>query len=164
LEAYGAAYTLQEILTIKSDDTVGRVKTYEAIVKGENVPEPGVPESFKVLIKELQSLALDVRIFDTENQEIPLNEMDEEYIKNPDKYRIKDDIENPDFANTIGASGSILDGGMYGNSEEMMYDDGFGEDSGSSELDLSGDALDLDTNIFDSMLADSMIEDDQDQE
>ncbi len=62
LEAYGAAYTLQELLTVKSDDVVGRVKTYEAIVKGENVPEPGVPESFKVLIKELQSLALDVRV------------------------------------------------------------------------------------------------------
>ena len=60
LEAYGAAYTLQEILTVKSDDVVGRVKTYEAIVKGENVPEPGVPESFKVLIKEMQSLCLDV--------------------------------------------------------------------------------------------------------
>ena len=63
LEAYGAAYTLQEILTVKSDDVVGRVKTYEAIVKGENVPEPGVPESFKVLIKELQSLGMDVKIF-----------------------------------------------------------------------------------------------------
>ena len=62
LEAYGAAYTLQEILTVKSDDVVGRVKTYEAIVKGENVPEPGVPESFKVLIKELQSLGMDVKI------------------------------------------------------------------------------------------------------
>ena len=62
LEAYGAAYTLQEMLTVKSDDVVGRVKTYEAIVKGENIPEPGVPESFKVLIKELQSLGLDVKI------------------------------------------------------------------------------------------------------
>ena len=62
LEAYGAAYTLQEILTVKSDDVVGRVKTYEAIVKGENVPEPGVPESFKVLIKELQSLGMDVKM------------------------------------------------------------------------------------------------------
>ena len=62
LEAYGAAYTLQEILTVKSDDVVGRVKTYEAIVKGESVPQPGVPESFKVLIKELQSLGLDVKM------------------------------------------------------------------------------------------------------
>ena len=63
LEAYGAAHTLQEILTVKSDDVTGRVRTYEAIVKGENIPEPGVPESFKVLMKELQSLALDVRVY-----------------------------------------------------------------------------------------------------
>ena len=74
LEAYGAAYTLQEILTVKSDDVVGRVKTYEAIVKGENVPEPGVPESFKVLIKELQSLALDIKVLDGDGNEIILKE------------------------------------------------------------------------------------------
>ena len=74
LEAYGAAYTLQEILTVKSDDVVGRVKTYEAIVKGQNVPTPGVPESFKVLIKELQSLALDVKVLDGDNNEIDLRQ------------------------------------------------------------------------------------------
>ncbi|MBC2872256.1 DNA-directed RNA polymerase subunit beta [Acetanaerobacterium sp. MSJ-12] len=74
LEAYGAAYTLQEILTVKSDDVVGRVKTYEAIVKGQNVPQSGVPESFKVLIKELQSLALDVRVLDKEGEEIDLKQ------------------------------------------------------------------------------------------
>ncbi|WP_069988476.1 DNA-directed RNA polymerase subunit beta [Massilioclostridium coli] len=74
LEAYGAAYTLQEILTVKSDDTVGRVKTYEAIVKGQNVPKPGAPEAFKVLIKELQSLALDVRVLDKDNNEIDLRQ------------------------------------------------------------------------------------------
>ncbi|PWK05667.1 DNA-directed RNA polymerase subunit beta [Tumebacillus permanentifrigoris] len=78
LEAYGAAYTLQEILTVKSDDVVGRVKTYEAIVKGENVPEPGVPESFKVLIKELQSLGMDVKILSEDEQEIVMRESDEE--------------------------------------------------------------------------------------
>ena len=78
LEAYGAAYTLQEILTVKSDDTVGRVKTYESIVKGENVPEPGIPESFKVLIKELQSLSLDVKVLSGDNQEISLKEFDED--------------------------------------------------------------------------------------
>jgi DNA-directed RNA polymerase subunit beta len=72
LEAYGAAYTLQEILTVKSDDVVGRVKTYEAIVKGQNIPKPGVPESFKVLIKELQSLALDVKVLDSNNEEVDL--------------------------------------------------------------------------------------------
>ena len=74
LEAYGAAYTLQEILTVKSDDVVGRVKTYEAIVKGQNIPKPGVPESFKVLIKELQSLGLDVKVLDANNEEIDLKQ------------------------------------------------------------------------------------------
>ncbi|MDD2215181.1 MAG: DNA-directed RNA polymerase subunit beta [Eubacteriales bacterium] len=74
LEAYGAAYTLQEILTVKSDDVVGRVKTYEAIVKGENIPEPGIPESFKVLIKEMQSLGLDVRVLSETNEEIEIKE------------------------------------------------------------------------------------------
>jgi len=78
LEAYGASHTLQEILTVKSDDVVGRVKTYEAIVKGENIPEPGIPESFKVLIKELQSLALDVKVLSEENEEIALKELDED--------------------------------------------------------------------------------------
>ncbi|MBS4197851.1 DNA-directed RNA polymerase subunit beta [Lederbergia citri] len=78
LEAYGAAYTLQEILTVKSDDVVGRVKTYEAIVKGENVPEPGVPESFKVLIKELQSLGMDVKILSGDEEEIEMRDLDDD--------------------------------------------------------------------------------------
>ncbi|MCW3491075.1 DNA-directed RNA polymerase subunit beta [Dethiobacter alkaliphilus] len=78
LEAYGAAYTLQEILTVKSDDVVGRVKTYEAIVKGENIPEPGVPESFKVLVKELQSLGMDVKVVDEEVGELEIREADED--------------------------------------------------------------------------------------
>ena len=78
LEAYGAAHTLQEILTVKSDDVVGRVKTYEAIVKGENIPEPGVPESFKVLIKELQALCLDVKVLNDDNQEVRIKEFTEE--------------------------------------------------------------------------------------
>ena len=78
LEAYGAAYTLQEILTVKSDDVVGRVKTYEAIVKGQNIPAPGIPESFKVLIKELQSLSLDVSVLDKDNNEIDLKQKFEE--------------------------------------------------------------------------------------
>jgi DNA-directed RNA polymerase subunit beta len=81
LEAYGAAYTLQEILTVKSDDVVGRVKTYEAIVKGENVPEPGVPESFKVLIKELQSLGLDVKVLSEENEEIEIKEDEDDGVE-----------------------------------------------------------------------------------
>ena len=74
LEAYGASYTLQEILTIKSDDVTGRVKTYEAIIKGENIPEPGIPESFKVLLKELQSLGLDVRVLRDDNTEVEIME------------------------------------------------------------------------------------------
>ena len=81
LEAYGAAYTLQEILTVKSDDVVGRVKTYESIVKGENVPEPGIPESFKVLIKELQSLALDVKVYTEEREEIAIKESTEDELE-----------------------------------------------------------------------------------
>ena len=74
LEAYGASYTLQKILTVKSDDVIGRVKTYEAIIKGENIPEPGIPESFKVLLKELQSLALDVRVLRDDNTEVEIME------------------------------------------------------------------------------------------
>ncbi|WP_460327174.1 DNA-directed RNA polymerase subunit beta [Paenibacillus sp. YSY-4.3] len=88
LEAYGAAYTLQEILTVKSDDVVGRVKTYESIVKGENVPEPGVPESFKVLIKELQSLGMDVKILTENEEEIEMREMDDEEDAAGDKLSL----------------------------------------------------------------------------
>jgi len=78
LEAYGAAYTLQEILTYKSDDVVGRVKTYEAIVKGDPIPRPGVPESFRVLVKELQALGLDMKVLDNDKNEIELRDMDDE--------------------------------------------------------------------------------------
>ena len=93
LEAYGAAYTLQEMLTVKSDDVVGRVKTYEAIVKGENVPEPGVPEGFKVLIKELQSLGLDVRLLSKDNQELELKEnIDDGIDFNMDDKKIGDSV------------------------------------------------------------------------
>jgi DNA-directed RNA polymerase subunit beta len=88
LEAYGAAYTLQEILTVKSDDVVGRVKTYEAIVKGENVPEPGVPESFKVLIKELQSLGMDVKMLSSNEEEIEMRELDDEEEQGNDKLNL----------------------------------------------------------------------------
>ncbi|MBA2176918.1 DNA-directed RNA polymerase subunit beta [Halobacillus locisalis] len=90
LEAYGAAYTLQEILTVKSDDVVGRVKTYEAIVKGDNVPEPGVPESFKVLIKELQSLGMDVKILDGNEEEIEMRDIEEEQTKESENLNLDD--------------------------------------------------------------------------
>jgi DNA-directed RNA polymerase subunit beta len=81
LEAYGAAYTLQEMLTIKSDDTVGRVKAYEAIVKGENIAEPSIPESFKVLLKEMQSLALDIHVISEDGGEVEVREEDDELLR-----------------------------------------------------------------------------------
>jgi len=81
LEAYGAAYTLQEMLTIKSDDTIGRVKAYEAIVKGENIAEPSIPESFKVLLKEMQSLSLDVHVLSDEGREVEVREEDDELLR-----------------------------------------------------------------------------------
>ncbi|UOQ44627.1 DNA-directed RNA polymerase subunit beta [Halobacillus salinarum] len=90
LEAYGAAYTLQEILTVKSDDVVGRVKTYEAIVKGDNVPEPGVPESFKVLIKELQSLGMDVKILSGDEQEIEMRDIEEDQTKESENLNLEE--------------------------------------------------------------------------
>ncbi|MCD2138267.1 DNA-directed RNA polymerase subunit beta [Salinicoccus halitifaciens] len=93
LEAYGAAYTLQEILTVKSDDTVGRVKTYEAIVKGENVPKPGVPESFRVLMKELQSLGLNVNIMDNQDEEVDMHDTDEEDASNQLNVSDKKQVE-----------------------------------------------------------------------
>ncbi|MDO4327856.1 MAG: DNA-directed RNA polymerase subunit beta [Lachnospiraceae bacterium] len=104
LEAYGASYTLQEILTVKSDDVVGRVKTYEAIIKGENIPEPGIPESFKVLLKELQSLGLDVRVLRDDNTEVELS-------------------ENIDYGDTD--LRSIIEGDRHYNDEESFADYGY---------------------------------------
>jgi DNA-directed RNA polymerase subunit beta len=95
LEAYGAAYTLQEILTVKSDDVVGRVKTYEAIIKGDNIPEPGVPESFKVLLKELQSLGLDVRVLREDNTEVEIMES-VDYSDSDYRYEIEGEV-NRDY-------------------------------------------------------------------
>ena len=96
LEAYGAAHILQEILTVKSDDVVGRVRTYEAIVKGENIPEPGIPESFKVLIKELQSLCLDVKVLSEEDEELEVKEsidMDDDVDGNFESSFVSDERE-----------------------------------------------------------------------
>ena len=107
LEAYGAAYTLQEILTVKSDDVVGRVKTYEAIVKGENIPTPGVPESFKVLIKELQSLMLDVKVLDENMEEIPIREsVDEEDDYMPKPLNLDAELQSQDEADKFVSDGS----------------------------------------------------------
>ena len=94
LEAFGAAYALQELLTIKSDDVLGRVKVYEAIVKGENIPEPGIPESFKVLIKEMQSLCLDVEVLSTTGEEIEMRELDEDVFRTAEELGI--DISRPE--------------------------------------------------------------------
>ncbi|MBO6283089.1 MAG: DNA-directed RNA polymerase subunit beta, partial [Pseudobutyrivibrio sp.] len=96
LEAYGAAYTLQEILTVKSDDVVGRVKTYEAIIKGDNIPEPGVPESFKVLLKELQSLGLDIKVLREDNTEVEIMES-VDYTDSDYRYEIEGDNAGRDF-------------------------------------------------------------------
>ena len=95
LEAYGAAHVLQEILTVKSDDIVGRVKTYESIVKGNNISEPGIPEAFKVLLKELQSLALDVKVLTENNEELIIHELDEDDEAIPNaRAREAEDREN----------------------------------------------------------------------
>ncbi|HWO78584.1 MAG TPA: DNA-directed RNA polymerase subunit beta [Bacillus sp. (in: firmicutes)] len=102
LEAYGAAYTLQEILTVKSDDVVGRVKTYEAIVKGDNVPEPGVPESFKVLMKELQSLGMDVKILSSDDQEIEMRDLeDDDEVQQAESLTISSEHDQPE-TETVG--------------------------------------------------------------
>ncbi|BDG62211.1 DNA-directed RNA polymerase subunit beta [Caldinitratiruptor microaerophilus] len=149
LEAYGAAYTLQELLTVKSDDVVGRVKTYEAIVKGENVPEPGVPESFKVLIKELQSLCLDVRVLSEDNQEIEIREVDEdfhdglrdldipvpdEYVERPVPARRPAGDEEEEEAEDAEEDAAILAGGDMG--ETLDLEDALPDADGGEEEDL----------------------------
>ena len=123
LEAYGAAYTLQELLTVKSDDVIGRVKTYEAIVKGENVPEPGVPESFKVLIKELQSLGLDVKVLTEESEEVQIKE-DEDDVKEMARELGLDIDASPD-----GYSPDESEDDSYEiEEEEEEFDDSFDEE------------------------------------
>ncbi|MDF9407532.1 DNA-directed RNA polymerase subunit beta [Pelotomaculum isophthalicicum JI] len=120
LEAYGAAYTLQEILTVKSDDVVGRVKTYESIVKGENVPEPGVPESFKVLIKELQSLGLDVRVLSEDDREIEIKEVEEDITETAKELGI--DIQQEELPEVV--SDEDYDGDI----DEEEFNDDYQED------------------------------------
>ena len=129
LEAYGAAYTLQEMLTVKSDDIVGRVKTYEAIVKGENVPEPGVPEGFKVLVKELQSLGLDIKLLSEDNKELELKENIDEGI---DFNSIKDDpkleeelavVDEEELADGYSEEGDLLDDEEGLDDEDLLLDD-----------------------------------------
>ena len=147
LEAYGAAYTLQEILTIKSDDVIGRVKTYEAIVKGENVPEPGVPESFKVLVKELQSLGLDVRLFSEDDEELELKENIEEGI----------DLNLEDLNKVLPDENAIVDESEVAGE---FIEENFDEDEEDSLDDE--EAVIEDSEIFDNDLADENILNDED--
>ena len=158
LEAYGAAYTLQEILTVKSDDIVGRVKTYESIVKGESVPQPGVPESFKVLIKELQSLCLDMRVLDENMQEVTLKDSSEEEEEASVGMSIKNDAafidldlgeeeDAEDLGDEIEDDGLIdeeLSDGLEEETEAEVLDDSdeFDEEEEAAEDDFIDD-LDL---------------------
>ena len=133
LEAYGAAYTLQEILTVKSDDVVGRVKTYEAIVKGENIPEPGIPESFKVLIKELQSLGLDVKLYSENDTEIEIKEHTEEGLDGVEERLDETELEEDNLIEVTDEeleNAGDLDDEFYTNilDEEDMPDDKIFED------------------------------------
>ena len=139
LEAYGASYTLQEILTVKSDDVVGRVKTYEAIIKGENIPEPGIPESFKVLLKELQSLGLDVRVLRDNGEEVEMS-------------------ENIDYADTDLDLRSIIEGDRHYNEKEESFGDyGFQK----QEFNKEGELVDAeDDYIDDSAAEDNYLDDD----
>ena len=155
LEAYGAAYTLQEMLTVKSDDVVGRVKTYEAIVKGENIPQPGVPESFKVLVKELQSLGLDIRLYTKDDVELELKENIEDGIDfNIEDKKVIDD--------TVVDESEIKDSYIEADDSSDM------DDEDSDDLftmgDESFDDLDGDSYDEDDLSDDMMIDDDYDSE
>ena len=123
LEAYGAAYTLQEILTVKSDDVVGRVKTYEAIVKGENVPDPGIPESFKVLVKELQSIGLDIKVLNEDEEEVSLRDDDDE-----------------DIATTAREMDMDINGQVIENAPEKPVDD-YADNDATEDVSDSGDII-----------------------
>ena len=144
LEAYGAAYTLQEMLTVKSDDTVGRVKTYEAIVKGENVPEPGVPEGFKVLIKELQALGLDVRLLSPDNQELELKEnIDDGIDYNIDDKKIGEGVIDEKELNDGYSEDAVLA------DEEQEDDEALFEELSDEDIELADTDLGMDNLLND---------------
>ena len=138
MEAYGAAYTLQEILTVKSDDVIGRVKTYEAIIKGDNIPEPGIPESFKVLLKELQSLGLDVRVLRDDHTEVEIMETID-YGESDYRYEIEGDSRSYDYEkDSLGSMGY----------QKQEFDEDSGElVSSDEEDDYSDDDLELDADF-----------------
>ncbi len=148
LEAYGAAYTLQEILTVKSDDTIGRVNTYEAIVKGQNVPKPGIPESFKVLIKELQSLGLDVRVLDRNQEEIDLKatfDDDDNLIPQPVAY-IDEDADGTALYDEL--EGDMEEAGLSFKDAEHLDDD----DTGFMTDEIEDDDMIFDDGIDDDLI------------
>lgn len=137
LEAYGASHTLQEILTVKSDDVVGRVKTYEAIIKGENIPEPGIPESFKVLLKELQSLGLDVKVYDEDRNEVEIMESvdysESDFrveMEGDNKYDNQENLEGYQQKEFDAASGDLVDADDTDefDDDEDYADDDFDDD------------------------------------
>ena len=141
LEAYGASYTLQEILTVKSDDVVGRVKTYEAIIKGENIPEPGIPESFKVLLKELQSLGLDVRVLDENNEEVQIMESVDygdtnlnHIIEGDRRYNNDEDYGKHGYSKQEFSEGELVDV-----EDEPEEDDSFDDFDGDMNDDFDDD-------------------------
>ncbi len=141
LEAYGAAYTLQEILTVKSDDVTGRVKTYEAIVKGENIPKPGVPESFKVLIKELQSLALDVKVLDSDGNEVILRECIDDEDSEDLPVSIDRAEDAPEAAPSMAPASEDSD-------EDLIDSELFYEFEDTTDDDLSSDSYDVSDDDF----------------
>ena len=149
LEAYGAAHTLQEILTVKSDDVVGRVKTYEAIIKGENTPEPGIPESFKVLIKELQSLALDIKVLNENHEEIKIRDSAEEEMELMDRHEQERRNILLQSADYVQAADQSVDGDL---GDETDIQDAHGGDAfdiaGVHEIVLDDDLLGLDDDAF----------------
>ena len=135
LEAYGAAYTLQEILTVKSDDIVGRVKTYEAIVKGENIPKSGIPESFKVLVKELQSLALDIKILNHNMEEIDLDASFEDEDEGVVSEELVQTMEDTDGITDTFNEDDLDDASMVLDDSD---EDDFGDDD-SDDIDFDDD-------------------------
>ena len=150
LEAYGAAYTLQEILTVKSDDVVGRVKTYEAIIKGENIPEPGVPESFKVLLKELQALALDVRVLDADNNEVEIKESTE--YGNTDFRSIMEDGGKRHYSEEeFQRNGSTIQEVKDGEIADVDMDASNADDFDKDDMDGSFGSDGFDTDDFDDL-------------
>ena len=138
LEAYGAAYTLQEILTVKSDDTTGRVKTYEAIVKGQNTPTPGIPEAFRVLVKELQSLGLDINVLDVEGNAIDLKQS----FDDDDDYVPKAALEAEEDMDFSIDDGDLSDGFMAEDEDGVSELDDYLDDVASSEYGSDDDEVD----------------------